>query len=150
MSQPPYYYKKDQLTRYSFMSTGRRPVKKIVEFIPLNIPGMFNLGFGDLTASNKVDDKANTNNGDIVKVLSTVIFIVKDFLAENPEARIVFAGSTILRTKLYQRILKTYHSQFRKDFTITAFRKSGDSAEEIHFEPDTSEEYLAFIVKRKN
>ncbi len=60
----------------------------------------------DLLASGKIDDKANSNNGDIIKVLSTVILIIKDFTEENPEAKIAFSGSTKERTALYQRILK--------------------------------------------
>ncbi len=77
-----------------------------MEFTPLALKKIYNLGFEDLLASGKIDDKANSNNGDIIKVLSTVILIIKDFTEENPEAKIAFSGSPKERTALYQRILK--------------------------------------------
>ncbi len=42
----------------------------------------------------QVDDKVNTNNSDLVKVLGTVISIIQSFLNENMEAKIFFTGST--------------------------------------------------------
>jgi len=38
----------------------------------------------------QVDDKVNTNNSDLVKVLGTVISIIQSFLNENMEAKIFF------------------------------------------------------------
>jgi hypothetical protein len=49
----------------------------------------------------QVDDKVNTNNSDLVKVLGTVISIIQSFLNENMEAKIFFTGSTQQRTDLY-------------------------------------------------
>jgi len=47
----------------------------------------------------QVDDKVNTNNSDLVKVLGTVISIIQSFLNENMEAKIFFTGSTQQRTE---------------------------------------------------
>ena len=49
----------------------------------------------------QVDDKVNTNNSDLVKVLGTVISIIQSFLNENMEAKIFFTGSTQQRPDLY-------------------------------------------------
>ena len=149
MTKAPYLHSRDGSTRYSFFSTGRRPVKKIVEFTPLAFKNLYNLGFGDLLADGKIDDKVNSNNGDIAKVLSTVIHIVKDFTETNPEAKIAFKGSTTERTAFYQRIIKTYLNSFKKEFLISALEGPVSKPKEAVFDPEYKEAYLAFFVKRK-
>jgi hypothetical protein len=57
-----------------------------------------------------IDDTSNSNNGDIVKVLATVISILKDFTLKNPKAYVFFTGSTDERVKLYVVLVtKTFH-----------------------------------------
>ncbi len=96
-----------------------------------------------------IDDKANSNNGDIIKVLSTIIYIIKDFTEENPESKIAFTGSTKERTALYQRILKTYLDTFCKEFLITALEGPSNSPKETESDAGHKEPYLAFFIKRK-
>jgi hypothetical protein len=136
-------------TRYRFSGTSKKPVEKIVQFIPLALENIYNPGFGDLMPDGEIDDKANSNNGDIIKELSTVIHIIKDFTADNPESKIAFKGSTKERTALYQRILKTYVDTFSKEFLITALEGPASSPSETKFDPGHEEIYLAFFVKRK-
>jgi len=50
MSTEPYLYEREVSTRYRFLSIGRKPVEKIVEFTPLAVKNVYNLGFGDLRA----------------------------------------------------------------------------------------------------
>ena len=149
MNKTPYLYNREVSTRYRFLSTGKKPVEKIVQFTSLSPANIYNLGFGDLRADGKIDDKANSNNGDIIKVLSTVIHIIKDFTRDNPESKIAFKGSTKERTALYQRILKTYLDTFSKEFLITALGGPANSPSETTFDPGHEEIYLAFFVKRK-
>ncbi len=149
MNKEPYLYRREFSTRYRFLSTGRKPVEKIVEFSPLATENIYNLGFGDFLPDGSIDDKANSNNGDIVKVLSTVIYIIKDFTQENPDAKIVFTGSTKDRTALYQRILKTYLNSFRKEFLITALEGPVSRPKEREFDAGYIGTYLAFFIKRK-
>jgi hypothetical protein len=149
MNTIPYLHRKDGLTRYTFLSAGRRPVEKIVEFTPLDFKNLYNLGFGDLKADGKIDDKVNSNNGDIIKVLATVIHIVQDFTETNSGAKIAFKGSTRERTVLYQRIIKTYLTTFKKDFLITALEGPVSQPRETLFDPQYKGTYLAFFVKRK-
>ena len=150
MTKAPYLHSRDGLTRYTFLSTGRRAVKKIVEFTPLTLKNLYNLGFGDLLANGNIDDKINSNNGDIIKVLSTVIHILKDFTETNPEAKIAFKGSTKERTALYQRIIKTYFTTFKKEFLITALEGPASEPRETVFDTEYKGTYLAFFVKRKS
>src|SRR5882672_2497428 len=112
MTLIPYAYERPHSRRYVFISDGKKRIKKVVDFIPLKAKNFMNLGFGDLLSDGSVDDKANSNNGDILKVLSTVVDILKHFTARNPGIVIFFAGTTEERTKLYARILKTYYGSF--------------------------------------
>ena len=80
MVTPLYKYEKQNQVSYSFVSKGRRGViTKIVQFTPTSINGIFNLAYGDLLPEGDIDDKSNSNNGDMIKVLGTVIEIVKEF-----------------------------------------------------------------------
>jgi hypothetical protein len=54
------------------------------------------------------DDKVISNNGDISKVLGTVINIIRKFTGEYPHLKIMFLGRNAVRTALYKRIIKIY------------------------------------------
>ncbi len=134
MNHPPYSFSRSRATRYTFTSIGQSKIEKVVDFTPTGVRNIFNIGFGDLLEDNTVDDKANSNNGDIIKVLSTVIQIINDFTSGRfSGAEVFFAGSTIERTRLYARILKTYYASFSKQFNIEGIVKRGDGYEEILF-----------------
>jgi len=68
-----------------------------------------NMGFGDVLPDGSIDDKANSNNGDIVKVLGTIVQIMIDFTNKFPDLEIFFTGSTPERSKLYFRIIRTHY-----------------------------------------
>lgn len=147
-----YKYEKKNQVSYSFVSKGRHgAIIKMVQFTPTSIKGVFNLAFGDLLPDGNIDDKSNSNNGDMIKVLGTVIEIVKDFTNENAHLNIVFSGSTAERTKLYHRILKNYCQSFEKDFILSAFVETGiKKYVEIAFnELDEKSNYVAFFIKKK-
>ena len=148
MHQSPYLFKRTHFARYSFTSIGRRRIEKVVDFADLGINNTFNLAFGDLQKDGTFDDRANSNNGDIVKILTTVISILRDFLQDHPGAAVAFAGSTDERMKLYTRILKSYYSIFSKEFRITAFVGVGEGIEEVRFDPRVTHAYVVFLIKR--
>jgi hypothetical protein len=103
-----------------FYSLGKNRIIKVVEFTPE--PGnIYNLGFGDLLPTGEVHDEIVSDNGDIIRVFSTIIRIVKDFLDRNPQAMVSFTGSTFSRTALYSRILRRYYYEFTEQFCITGF-----------------------------
>lgn len=148
MTRVTYSYNRQGFQRYIFTSTGKSRIVKLVDFSPTKTPELFNLGFGDLLPDGSIDDSINSNNGDMIKVLATVVQIIKDFTSQFPEIKIMFLGSTNERTKLYARILKTYHADFSKDFAITAFVEIGNTFKEVNFAPHASVIYYAFFVKR--
>jgi hypothetical protein len=148
MAHKPYPYKQIRSKQYIFISAGNRRVEKIVEFIPFGLGNIMNLGFGDLLSNGFIDDKANSNNGDIARVIATVIEIVKHFTTKHPGVIIYFCGNTDQRTKLYGRILKSYYQQFSVEFTILAIIGTETDNKTIPFDPGESHEYLAFLIKR--
>ena len=148
MYQSSYLFERPHITRYTFISVGRRRIEKVVDFTDLGMNNIFSLAFGDLREDGTVDDRANSNNGDIVKVLATVISILKDFTQNHPEVCVAFVGSTEERMKMYTRILKSYFSVFSKNFFISAFVRNGESYDEVPFDPKANLDYVVFLVKK--
>ncbi len=148
MKQEFYDYSCDRMGRYRFVSRGKKDIVKIVDFSPTQREFIFNLWFGDLLPDETVDDMNISNNGDIIKVLATIIQIIKEFTAGSPQLTIVFKGNTTARMSLYSRILKKYHAEFAKEFIISAFVFLENKYREVPFDPGLNIEYWAFFVKR--
>lgn len=148
MKQPAFSYEICSGTRYSFVSMGRIRIKKVVEFSPTAIPHIYNLSFGDLYPSGTVDDVVHSNNGDILRVLVTVIRILEAFTLQRPDIKIMFTGSTPERQRLYQRILRMYCTDFTGTFMITGIAAIDAQYKELVFNPKTPIFYLAFFVQR--
>jgi hypothetical protein len=141
------YFAKNNFLTYQFTSEGvNGSIQKIVQYSKLPIPGIgivYNLGFGDLMEDGNVSDIANSNNGDMEKVLSTVASTVYDFLEHYPDQLIFAHGSTPIRTKLYQRKLTQMLQIISTEFDIYGLGEEG-------WEEFTQEEaYMAFLIKKK-
>ena len=95
-----------------------------------------------------IDDTVNSNNGDIAKVMATVIEILKYFTKIHPEAIIYFRGSTEERNRLYHRILKSYYPTFSKEFILLVMIGSKEENEILQFNPRMNFKYFAFLIKR--
>jgi len=150
MTHVPYSYAHPHSRRYTFTSLGKKKIEKVVDFVPLKAKNVMNFGFGDLLPDGSIDDKANSNNGDILKVMATVVEILKNFTASNPQIVIYFAGSTDERTILYARILKNYYAIFSREFVIFGITGTEKDNKAIPFDPHANLEYLAFLIKRIN
>jgi hypothetical protein len=146
MRKPVYPYRRNNQTTYEFISVGRKAIVKNVEFAPTAIEGVINLGFGDLLEDGTIDDETNSNNGDITRVMSTIINIIEDYTLACPHVKILFQGSTPERTRLYGRILKTYYKDFTCNFVITALRT--DTWVEEFFNPDRPYLYDVYFIQR--
>lgn len=147
MSQP-YPYTRQFAYQYTFVSDGKERIEKVVIFGSTPIPNFYNLAFGDLAPDGSIDDQIRSNNGDLVKVLATVIHIVKAFLQGHPSATVFFVGSSPNRTALYHRILKTYHQIFSNDFIISALIEHENGFKQTRFDPASNQPYLGFFVKK--
>jgi hypothetical protein len=147
MKQTPYTYKRKGFDRYIFTSIGRSTIVKLIDFSPTEVKNLYNIGFGDMLPDGTIDDKVNSNNGDIIKVLSTVMQVIRNFTSEFPEIKIFFTGSTEERIKLYARILRTYYEDISNEFVVTAFVRINGVTQEVTFSPQHSSQYFAFFVK---
>jgi len=147
MTRTPYPYRRHELWRYGFISIGGKRIEKVVDFVFLQ-GNIVNLAFGDLLPDGSIDDRANSNNGDIIKVFATIIDIVRDFTKQYPYVEIYFEGSTPERTKLYGRILRTYHAIFIKEFEITGLLLINGKLHGRSIDIKIETEYLGFYIKR--
>jgi len=147
----PYKINSITATQYEFDSVGSKgTIKKGVEISPLQIPGYYNFGLGDVNQDGSIDDEAETNNGDLLRVFSTIIEIMYDFLRNHPLSTIYFAGSTQQRTDVYNIILRRNYIEFCKLFDITAIIKINNQNIEIEYDPRSTDMHLAFLILRKN
>jgi hypothetical protein len=150
MSRLPYPYKHPHPRRYIFTSEGKARIEKVVDFQSTGIRNVMNLSFGDLLEDGSLNDRVNSNNGDIIKVLTTVVDILKSFTSRYPDVEVFFTGSTNERTRLYARILKTYYASFSTEFSIFAITGTEIDNDPVPFDPSADLEYLGFLIKRIN
>lgn len=148
MSHMPYPFEQVQSTRYKFFSLGRNRIEKIVDFVPLKSKNLMSLGFGDLSPDGSVDYMVTSNNGDIGKVLATVVMILKHFTALHPEITIGFTGSTVERTRMYARGLKMCYAEFSKEFIIYGNVGHDQDSQWLPINPRAQIDYFAFLIKR--
>lgn len=146
MQKPSYPYHQLKPTRYFFISTGQQNIEKVVDFMPSPFIGVLNLAFGDLSEDGTISDIVHSNNGDILKVMATVVNIVKHFTACYPHYKILFTGSTRERTLLYARILKMYYHEFSEDFIIKGVIEKTE--EEVLFDCQNPYLYKEFIIQK--
>lgn len=150
MNQAPYPYRRELDTRYTFVSEGKKPITKVVEFLLIQNNDLYNLGFGDLADDGTIDDIINSNNGDLVKVIATVFKIIQRFTEEFPNATVYFTGSTPNRTRLYNRVIKTNYRKIDRFFEISALNDTDDGLIEVAYDLDDNDNYVAFFLTRLN
>ena len=131
---------------YGFVSVGSQGTISKIILYETRAYNHFNLAFGDYDETKlEINDKSVTNNGDTIKVLGTVIETIKDFFQAYPHAILDIRGSTTLRTKLYQKIIRDNLVKIETEFKILAFK---DDITKPEF-PDFSQEYTSFQISKK-
>ncbi len=78
--QSPFYENIKTVKDFSafrFTSIGKREIVKVVVFQKTKEKGVYNLAMGDLIANETFSDTEISNNGDVRKVLTTVVNIVQ-------------------------------------------------------------------------
>lgn len=129
--------------RYVFESIGKKgKILKVVKFFEIQ-ENLYNLGFGDFDSfTNQVDDKVVSDNGDLIKVIATVISLTVKFLEENPTSLIFFEGSTPQRTQFYQWVINRYYEEMTELIEVYGI-KNGES------EPfQKTEVYESFLIQK--
>jgi hypothetical protein len=146
MNAPKYDYSKaSEDSLYIFLSIGAKgAIPKVVIYEQMQ-ENLYNLAFGDYDPITKeISDESVSNNGDMVKVLATVIQTLRDFFATYPSALVMIQGSTPIRTKLYQRIIKNNLAEIETEFRVLALLHE-EAIPEI---PNFTKEYQIFHLSK--
>jgi len=143
----PFYEDIKTVRNYSafrFTSAGKREIVKVVEFQETLEEGIYNLAMGDLIGKQVFSDTVVSNNGDIKKVLTTVVNIVQIYTSKYPERSVFIKGNDATKNDVYQRIIRMYYVVFNLEFDIWGYLSNNVKE---RFNPQNN--YVAFIVKRK-
>lgn len=131
---------------FDFVSVGKYgSIQKRVAFIPTELPGVYNMAFGDTNDDGEIDDYSISDNGDRNKILATLAKIIELYTNTYPERWIYFRGSTKERTRLYRMAVGLNLEELSQKFEIYA--EVNDSADFLIFQRDM--QINAFLVKRK-
>lgn len=97
---------------FTFLSQGVQVIPKLIAYTPVEKGGnkYFNWGFGDLiiderTGEYRIDDRNESNNGDVKTVFYTVISTLADFFQLHPDATVLIAGSNRQRLAIYRGLI---------------------------------------------
>lgn len=133
-------------TLFEFDSIGPKgTVQKVVRYTEINLKGFYNLGFGDKDPfTGFVSDLSVTNNNDSKKVLATVAATLYAFTDFYQGATVIAAGSTQVRTRLYQMGISNNLAEIERDFTVLGLT---EKQEWKSFQKNIT--YGAFLVRRK-
>ena len=119
--QAPFYEDIKTVKDYStfrFTSVGKKDISKVVAFQKMEQADVYNLAMGDLVGSKSFSDTEISNNGDVRKVLTTVVNIVQIYTKKYPERSVFIQGNTEVKTNTYQRIIRMYYSVFCDEFDM--------------------------------
>ncbi|WP_158795255.1 hypothetical protein [Pedobacter sp. L105] len=144
-------------SEFKFISEGKNgAIKKLIQYkkVHAELPDIYNLCFGNLSENGKsVDDSVRSNNGDMMKILTTGAFTVNEFISCYPDKIIYIRGSDPARTRLYQIAINKYFDEIIKNYELYGhvFKPATETSEEEDYdEPfQKNKNYYGFLVIRK-
>ena len=127
------------------MSVGPKgSIQKVIQYQETELPGVFNLAFGDLDVENNtVDDTVISNNGDMEMVLSTVVKSLYQFYEHHPDAIVYASGSSHTRNRLYRMGISKYYEEITNDFYVLG------QVDDMFIEFELIRDYIGFLAKKK-
>jgi hypothetical protein len=135
---------------FTFLSQGEEVIPKAIAFTPIEKDRnkYYNWGFGDLMIDDDtdgffIDDKIESNNGDVKSVFYTVVSTLSTFFGIHPEATVYIEGSNRQRTKIYSGLIIRHWRQIEPFYNIMGY--SNGKIEP--FRSDIVFEYL--LISRK-
>ncbi len=147
MDEPIYPLKKsNDSVIFHFESIGPKGVfLKEVRFDPVEDSlDYFQITLFDVDSNNKRSVLSESKNQDMNKIMATVIKCILIFLENYSSSRIVFSGSTEIRTRLYRIIIAKLLDKIRDKFEIEGF------SDIYGFEPfNLNHEYAFFVISIK-
>ncbi len=139
----PFRASEDYLNFYFESCSSGCTIPKVVEFEEIE-PGTYNLAFGDVSEKGELNDSVVSNNGDMQKVLATVVQAVLTFLEIYPDRRVYFSGNSRARNRLYRALLSKDLENWSEMFEIDGVSKG----ELRSFVPNV--DFDGFVIKSKN
>ena len=138
----PFRYKEDN-NHFQFQSVGKRGTFEKVIAITLIEDDIYNLALLDMDpVTQGYNDKSVTDNGDMPKILATVMAVIIDFLNQYPHRKIYLIGNTASRTRLYQIAINKILDQIENDPIVLGYHNS----QWIPFEPNRN--FESFLIIR--
>jgi hypothetical protein len=147
MDEPIYPLKKsNDSIIFHFESIGPKGIfLKEVRFDPVeDFSDYYQLILADIDKENNKSVLSESRNHDMSKIMATVIKCIVIFLENHLSSKIVFSGSTEIRTRLYRIIINKLLDKIRDKFEIEGFS-------DIHgLEPfNLNHEYSFFVISIK-
>ncbi len=94
---------------YTFHSEGLKgTITKVVEFERIRVAKwhLYNCAFGDFEPESlQINDSVLSDNGDVFRVMETLVEIVRDFLAQQAHFMVYIFGTDVRRLHLYQYLI---------------------------------------------
>jgi hypothetical protein len=138
---------KDSL-QYKFDSEGPKGrITKAVRFqhIPELGREVYNLAFGDYDeATDRIDDKIVSHNGDRERILYTIADAVIDFFKQRPLGIILIRGTSKPRVRLYQIKIANFWTEIKTHYDVLG----NYQGRWVPFEKGVN--YEEFVVFKKN
>ncbi|MES2628965.1 MAG: hypothetical protein V4616_08350 [Bacteroidota bacterium] len=136
----------DDALSFWFTSVGKNGrILKVIKYSRTGIPGIYNLGFGDICPNTSViDDHAVSNNGDHKKVLVTVAYTIYTFFHTRPDVLVYIQGTTSARNRLYRIGIFNNLHLIEADFNILGYHQD----KWIPFSGEFP--FDGFLIKSKN
>jgi hypothetical protein len=100
---------------------GENPIAKIVTYTPIYKYGVtyYNLGFGDYDPeNNEVFYTTVSNNGDMRKILATVVSTLKIFFQEKPDEIVHIDGSDSVRRAYSHKLIIDYAPLIEEHYVV--------------------------------
>ena len=137
----PFYADDDRLY-FSFLSVSpERTIQKAIIFTPLSAHRIFNLALVDVLPDGSFCDQTISNNGDLEKIMATVIQCIAQFFESYTQADIYLQANTPAKNRLYRIIISRELSRIKKYYEIYGIN---DSVTEPF---QAGREYHHYIIK---
>jgi len=134
---------------YSEGNSGRFELRTFITITKNDLAnGLPNIGFGLWDEENQtINDQFRVNNGDMQKILNTVATVALAFLKKSPFEYLYAEGSTIARTRLYQRELVKIYNDLPEDLKLYGLVKENDTGF-VDFKKGVN--YDGFLLSTRN
>jgi hypothetical protein len=143
MDRPVYPIAEIEPLVFRFDSIGPKGIiPKLIVYQPMGAENEFNLALLDITQTG-LSDFSISANGDMEKVIASVIATFDLFFRHHPDARVVFSGSSPSRIRLYCIIISKYEEIATETFHLYGIRQGNYE----RFKKDIA--YESFIIEKR-